>query len=49
MLVEELGEGLEEGLLEATAVPVPIEVELPPETGVGEVTGSELVDLKKFG
>ena len=46
-MVEELDEGLVE--VEAAAVPVPVEDELPPETNVEEVTGSELAVLKKIG
>jgi hypothetical protein len=30
-------------------MPVPVEEELPPETDVEEVTGSELAILKKIG
>ena len=45
-----MGDGLDEGLVEveAASVPVPVEDELPPETDVEEVTGSELTVLKEF-
>ena len=49
MVVNELGEELDEGLVEVeAAAPVPVEDELPPETDVEEVTGSELAVLKEF-